>query len=61
MLAAAMPALRAEGWRIAPLMIVRQGRVAIGDAIAAALGAGAVVVLIGERPACRRPTAWGPT
>jgi ethanolamine ammonia-lyase small subunit len=49
-LAAALPALRAEGWRVAPLVVVRQGRVAIGDAVAAALGAGAVAVLIGERP-----------
>jgi ethanolamine ammonia-lyase small subunit len=49
-LAAALPALRAEGWRIAPLVVVRQGRVAIGDAVAAALGAGAVAVLVGERP-----------
>ena len=31
------PALRAEGWRIAPLVVVRHGRVAIGDAIATLL------------------------
>ena len=37
-------------WRIAPVVIARQGRVAIGDPIAEALGATAVVVLIGERP-----------
>jgi ethanolamine ammonia-lyase small subunit len=37
-------------WRIAPVVIARQGRVAIGDPIAAALGAAAVVALIGERP-----------
>jgi ethanolamine ammonia-lyase small subunit len=58
-LAAALPALRAEGWRIAPLTIVRQGRVAIGDAIAGALGAGAVVVLIGERPGLSAPDSLG--
>ncbi len=58
-LAAALPALRAEGWRIAPLVIVRQGRVAIGDAIAAELGAGAVVVLIGERPGLSAPDSLG--
>jgi ethanolamine ammonia-lyase small subunit len=58
-LAAALPALRAEGWRIAPLAIVHQGRVAIGDAIAAALGAGAVVVLIGERPGLSAPDSLG--
>jgi len=37
-------------WRVAPLAIVRHGRVAIGDAIANALGADCVAVLIGERP-----------
>lgn len=45
-----LPMLRAARWDLAPLVLVRQGRVAIGDAIAAALGAQAVVVLIGERP-----------
>ena len=45
-------ALRARlvGWSIAPLVIARQARVAIGDPIGEALGARAVVVLIGERP-----------
>src|SRR5262249_43526312 len=38
-LAAVVPALRAQGWRIAPLVVVRQGRVAVGDAIANALQA----------------------
>jgi ethanolamine ammonia-lyase small subunit len=45
-----LPALRAEGWRIAPVVIVRHGRVAIGDVVAALLGADCVTVLIGERP-----------
>jgi ethanolamine ammonia-lyase small subunit len=58
-LAASLPALRAEGWRIAPLVIVRQGRVAVGDAVATTLGAGAVVVLIGERPGLSAPDSMG--
>lgn len=37
-------------WRIAPVALVEQGRVAIGDEIGAALGASIVVVLLGERP-----------
>ena len=39
--------LRANGWRIAPLVVVRHGRVAIGDAIAVALGADCAAILIG--------------
>ena len=35
---------------IGPVVIVREGRVAIGDEIGHALGAGMVAVLIGERP-----------
>jgi ethanolamine ammonia-lyase small subunit len=58
-LAAALPALRAEGWRIAPLVLARLGRVALGDAVAAVLGAGAVVVLIGERPGLSSPESMG--
>ncbi len=54
-----MTALRAEGWKIGPLVIVRHGRVAIGDAIAASLGAESVVVLIGERPGLSAPDSMG--
>lgn len=41
---------RLPGWRIAPLVLARQARVALGDDIGAALGAAQVVMLIGERP-----------
>jgi ethanolamine ammonia-lyase small subunit len=58
-LAGAMPALHADGWRIAPLVIARQGRVAIGDAISALLGADGVAVLIGERPGLTAPDSMG--
>ena len=46
-----LPPLRREGWRIGPVAIVEQGRVAIGDEIGHLLGAALVCVLIGERPA----------
>jgi ethanolamine ammonia-lyase small subunit len=58
-LAGALPALHADGWRVGPLVIVRQGRVAVGDVIAAALGAGGVAVLIGERPGLTAPDSMG--
>lgn len=58
-MAAALPALLAQGWRTAPLVIVQHGRVAIGDAVAAQLGAGCVVVLIGERPGLSAPDSMG--
>ncbi|MER5432099.1 ethanolamine ammonia-lyase subunit EutC [Streptomyces sp. NPDC002588] len=38
------------GWRIAPVVLAEQARVALGDDVAAAMGATAVVVLVGERP-----------
>ena len=58
-LAGMLPALRAEDWRIAPLVVVRQGRVAVGDAIANVLRAHCVVVLIGERPGLSAPNSMG--
>jgi ethanolamine ammonia-lyase small subunit len=54
-----VPALRKGRVSIAPLVIVRNGRVAIGDAIARTLGADAVVILIGERPGLSAPDSMG--
>jgi len=59
LLAEALPGLRADGWRIAPLVVVRQGRVAVGDAVATTLGARAVAMLIGERPGLSAPDSMG--
>jgi ethanolamine ammonia-lyase small subunit len=44
------PLLQARSLTIGPLVLVEQGRVAIGDEIGQLLGAKLVVVLIGERP-----------
>lgn len=54
-----LPALDAGGWRVAPLVIVKQARVAVGDEVAEILGAKAVVMLIGERPGLSSPDSLG--
>ena len=41
---------RLPGWSVGPLVLAHQARVALGDEIGHALGARAVVVLVGERP-----------
>ncbi|AUN32261.1 ethanolamine ammonia-lyase subunit EutC [Niveispirillum cyanobacteriorum] len=41
---------RLAGWSLAPLVLAHQARVALGDAIALAMGARFALMLIGERP-----------
>ena len=59
LLRAFLPLARARHWRLAPICLVTQGRVAIGDEIASLLKAQAVAILIGERPGLSSPDSLG--
>jgi len=48
-----------RSWSLAPISIVSQARVAIGDDVGEALGARTVLMLIGERPGLSSPDSMG--
>jgi ethanolamine ammonia-lyase small subunit len=54
-----LPTFRRDGWRIGPVAVVTQGRVAIADEIAEILGAAMACILIGERPGLSSPDSLG--
>lgn len=54
-----VPRLRADGWRLAPLCLVRRGRVAIQDELGERLGANFALILLGERPGLVSPDSLG--
>ena len=58
LLAALLPQCH-PAWTLAPLLIARQARVALGDDIGEALHARLVLVLIGERPGLSSPDSLG--
>lgn len=45
-----LPKLRGAGWRVAPVVVASQARVALQDEIGSLLGARMSVILLGERP-----------
>ncbi len=54
-----VPEIQSHGWTLAPVVVVRGGRVAIGDEVGALLGARTVIVLIGERPGLSAADSMG--
>ncbi|WP_239649782.1 ethanolamine ammonia-lyase subunit EutC [Methylocucumis oryzae] len=54
-----MPALAAKGYQYPDVCLVKHGRVAIGDAIAAHYSARFCIMLIGERPGLSSPDSMG--
>jgi len=58
-LAAFQPHIARVRWRVAPVAIAREARVALGDEVGERMGARAVAVLIGERPGLSSPDSLG--
>jgi ethanolamine ammonia-lyase small subunit len=50
---------RLDGWRIGPIVVATEARVALGDGIGAILKARMVAMLIGERPGLSSPASLG--
>ena len=48
-----------HSWKIAPIILAEQGRVALGDDIGETLGARLAAVFIGERPGLSSPDSMG--
>jgi ethanolamine ammonia-lyase small subunit len=54
-----LQSLDQTSWKVAPIVLAEQGRVALGDDIGEALGARLAAVLIGERPGLSSPDSLG--
>jgi ethanolamine ammonia-lyase small subunit len=54
-----VPRLIADGWRLAPIAVVRFGRVALEDHIGQRFGARLALLLLGERPGLGSPDSLG--
>lgn len=54
-----IPTLQQQDYSIAPICLVKQGRVAVGDHVGEVLAAKMVVLLVGERPGLSSPDSMG--
>jgi len=59
MLEALVPLLKNAGYRLSPVILASQARVALSDEIGAAIRARIVIMLIGERPGLSSPDSLG--
>ncbi|MBI1980161.1 MAG: ethanolamine ammonia-lyase subunit EutC [Methylocystis sp.] len=55
----ALQSLDQTSWKVAPIVLAEQGRVALGDDIGETLGARLAAVFIGERPGLSSPDSMG--
>lgn len=58
-ISALMPHAQKGAWRLGPVFLAGQARVALGDEVGELLGAKALLVLIGERPGLSSPDSLG--
>lgn len=54
-----VPMLHQKSWKIAPICLVQQGRVAVADEIGVLLKSKIVLILLGERPGLSSPDSMG--
>ncbi|MEM7019522.1 MAG: ethanolamine ammonia-lyase subunit EutC, partial [Pseudomonadota bacterium] len=54
-----LPALKPDGFTVAPIILAHQGRVAIADQIAELLKGRLAIILVGERPGLSAPDSLG--
>ena len=58
-LQALMPLLAEQGYTCSPIVLIRQGRVAVADEVAEIMHSRMAVILIGERPGLGSPDSMG--